>query len=66
MQREIHEGRRRLSVAIENISEALSLYDAEDRLVMCNNKYRTLLYPGDTAEISPGISFESAVSAYLL
>jgi PAS domain-containing protein len=55
-QREIHEGRRRLSVAIENISEALSLYDVEDRLVLCNNKYRTLLYPGDAAEISPGMS----------
>ena len=60
-QREIHEGRRRLSVAIENISEALSLYDAEDRLVMCNNKYRTLLYPGDAAEISPGMTFESII-----
>src|SRR4029079_11310217 len=56
-----HGGPRRLSVAIENISEALSLYDAEDRLVMCNNKYRTLLYPGDTAEISPGMTFESII-----
>ena len=44
-QREIREGRRRLTVAIESISEAFSLYDGEDRLVVCNNKYRTLLYP---------------------
>ena len=50
-QREIREGRRRLAVAIESISEGFSLYDAEDRLVVCNNKYRTLLYPGDAAEI---------------
>jgi class 3 adenylate cyclase len=50
-----------LAVAIESISEALSLYDGEDRLVVCNNKYRTLLYPGDGAEISPGMTFESIV-----
>src|SRR5262249_56514382 len=59
-QMEIREGRRRLAVAIESISEAFSLYDPEDRLVVCNSKYRTLLYPGDTpAEISPGMTFES-------
>ena len=58
--REIREGRRRLTVALESISEAFSLYDGEDRLVVCNNKYRTLLYPGD-AEISPGMTFESLV-----
>ena len=60
-QREICEGRRRLAVAIENISEAFSLYDGEDRLVVCNNKYRTLLYPGDAADISLGMTFESIV-----
>ena len=49
-QREIREGRRRLAVAIESISEAFSLYDSEDRLVVCNNKYRTLLYPGDAPQ----------------
>jgi PAS domain-containing protein len=59
--REIHEGRQRLAVAIESISEAFSLYDGEDRLVVCNNKYRTLLYPGDAAEISPGMTFENIV-----
>jgi class 3 adenylate cyclase/phosphoglycerate-specific signal transduction histidine kinase len=60
--REIREGRRRLAVAIESISEAFSLYDGEDRLVVCNNKYRTLLYPGDAPEeISPGMTFESIV-----
>jgi class 3 adenylate cyclase/phosphoglycerate-specific signal transduction histidine kinase len=59
---EIREGRRRLTVAIESISEAISLYDGEDRLVVCNNKYRTLLYPGDASvEISPGMTFESIV-----
>ncbi len=59
--RDIREGRRRLAVAIESISEAFSLYDGEDRLVVCNNKYRTLLYPGVAAEISSGMTFESVV-----
>jgi len=59
--REIHEGRRRLAVAIESISEALSLYDPEDRLVVFNNKYRTLLHPDGGAEISQGMTFESIV-----
>jgi class 3 adenylate cyclase/phosphoglycerate-specific signal transduction histidine kinase len=60
--REIREGRQRLAVAIESISEAFSLYDGEDRLVVCNKKYRTLLYPGDAPEeILPGMTFESIV-----
>ena len=57
--REIREGRRRLTVALESISEAFSLYDGEDRLVLCNNKYRTLLYPGDAPV--EGMTFESII-----
>jgi class 3 adenylate cyclase/phosphoglycerate-specific signal transduction histidine kinase len=60
-EREIREGRRRLAVAIESISEAFSLYDAEDRLVLCNNKYHTLLYPGGDVEIAPGMTFEQII-----
>jgi class 3 adenylate cyclase/phosphoglycerate-specific signal transduction histidine kinase len=60
-QTEIREGRRRLAVAIESISEAFSLYDGEDRLVVCNNKYRTLFYPDGSIEMSPGMTFESIV-----
>lgn len=51
----------RLHDAIESISEAFSLYDPDDRLVVCNEKYRTLLYPGISKEIIPGISFEAIV-----
>ncbi|MHC4974353.1 MAG: adenylate/guanylate cyclase domain-containing protein [Planctomycetota bacterium] len=51
----------RLHDAIESISEAFSLYDPEDRLVICNEKYRTLLYPGIAEEIVPGVSFEAIV-----
>ena len=58
---EIRAGRQRLSVAIESISEAFSLYDSEDRLVICNSKYGTILYPDGGAEISPGMTFESII-----
>jgi class 3 adenylate cyclase/HAMP domain-containing protein len=57
--REIREARRRLTDAIESISEGFSLYDENDRLVVCNSTYRTLLYPDIADEIVPGMSFES-------
>ena len=59
--REIRETRRRLTDAIETISEGFSLYDKEDRLVICNSMYRTLLYPDIGDEITPGMTFESIV-----
>jgi signal transduction histidine kinase len=36
----------RLLEAIESVSAGFSLYDADDRLVLCNSRYRELLYPG--------------------
>jgi class 3 adenylate cyclase/PAS domain-containing protein len=59
--RDVEAAQRRLTDAIECISEAFSLYDEDDRLVVCNDKYRTLLYPGIADEIRPGISFEEIV-----
>ncbi|MGH6920539.1 MAG: PAS-domain containing protein [Geminicoccaceae bacterium] len=59
--REIRDTRRRLSDAIESITEGFSLYDSDDRLVVCNSRYRTLLYPGSAEEISPGMTFESII-----
>ncbi len=59
--KEIDETRRRLSDAIESISEAFSLYDGEDRLVVCNSKYRSLLYPAMADEIVPGMTFEAII-----
>ena len=42
--REVAEARQRLVDAIESISEGFALYDAEDRLVLSNSRYRELLY----------------------
>jgi adenylate cyclase len=58
--REIREARTRLTEAIEAISEGFSLYDAEDRLVVCNNRYKELLF-GHRDAIIPGAPFESIV-----
>ena len=59
--REINEARRRLIDAIESIFEGFSLYDAEDRLVICNSRYRKLLYPWIEDAVAPGTSFESII-----
>jgi class 3 adenylate cyclase/phosphoglycerate-specific signal transduction histidine kinase len=59
--KEIRETRRRLSEAIESISEAFSLYDSEDRLVACNSKYRMLLYPDVGDEAIIGMTFEALI-----
>jgi signal transduction histidine kinase len=56
--REIEEARRRLTDAIESISEGFSLYDADDRLVVANNRYKTLLYPGLSDIVKQGSPFE--------
>ncbi len=50
-----------LSDAIETISEGFSLFDSEDRLVVCNSKYRELLYPDVDVEITAGMTFESII-----
>ncbi len=59
--KEIEATRRRLSDAIESISEAFSLYDAQDRLVVANSKYKSLLYPSIADEIEPGMTFEEII-----
>lgn len=56
--REIAEARARLTDAIETISEGFSLYDADDKLVIFNSKYKNNFAAfGDI--IKPGTSFET-------
>jgi PAS domain S-box-containing protein len=49
---------QRLVDAIESISEGFSLFDADDRLVLCNSRYGDL-YPGLAELIRPGMRFET-------
>ena len=59
--REIAQARQRLVDAIESISEGFALYDADDRLVLCNSRYREILYPGLGDAMVPGTPFETIV-----
>src|ERR1035437_4174763 len=56
--REIGEARARLTDAIETISEGFSLYDADDKLVIFNSKYKTL-FSAHADVIEPGTTFET-------
>jgi signal transduction histidine kinase/DNA-binding response OmpR family regulator len=52
--------RRRLTDALESISEGFFIYDADDRMVLCNSRYREL-YPGMADVYRPGLEFEEMV-----
>ncbi|MDP6572309.1 MAG: PAS-domain containing protein [Rhodospirillales bacterium] len=50
----------RLIDAIEGISEGFALFDADDRLVLCNSKYKELYDYGD-ADVEPGTSLKELI-----
>ena len=54
--------RRTIETAIETISEGFLLFDADDRLVVANNRYRTL-FPAVADLLTPGRSFREIVEA---
>lgn len=56
------ESRAHLNEAIESISEAFSLFDSEDRLVLCNEMYRDVLCAGNPGVV-PGVSYEWIIGA---
>ncbi len=53
---------QRLVDAIETIEDGFVLYDAEDKLVMCNTRYREI-FSKSADMIRPGASFEEIVRA---
>ena len=58
---ERHAMEQTLTEAIEAISEGFSLYDANDRIVACNTRYKELFSYGYAATLV-GTSFESIIS----
>jgi PAS domain S-box-containing protein len=52
---------QRLAEAIESISEGFVFYDAEDRLVVCNSRYRDLFYAGVDIDLTAGMTFETII-----
>jgi adenylate cyclase len=54
--------RHMIETALSTISDGFALYDPDDRIVMCNSKYRDL-YPGIADLIVPGIAFHAILRA---
>ena len=50
----------RLMTALESIDDGFVLYDADDRLVLCNSKYREI-YKDSAEYIIPGARFEDII-----
>jgi adenylate cyclase len=59
--RDIEAARRRLVDAIENSSEGFAFYGPDDKLVICNERYKDLLYPASEIAIEPGMAFETII-----
>jgi PAS domain S-box-containing protein len=59
-ERALREREERLALAIGSISEGFSLFDADDRLVLCNDRYKEH-YPGLADINAPGVSFEQII-----
>ena len=59
---EIRTAEERLTDAIESISQGFILYDADDRLILTNSKYREF-FPELRDQLKPGTSFEAIVRA---
>lgn len=47
----------RMAMAINTLSDGFVLFDADDRMVICNETYRTF-YPESAAAMKPGARFE--------
>ncbi|MDH5641513.1 MAG: SpoIIE family protein phosphatase, partial [Nitrospira sp.] len=56
----VRDTQARMVEAIESVPQWFALFDADDRLVMCNRKYREVV-SADGAEVKPGDSFESII-----
>jgi len=59
---EAQRAQAQLGEAIEAISEGFVLYDADDRLVVCNSRFKEM-YAGLAFEIQPGTQYETILRA---
>jgi diguanylate cyclase (GGDEF)-like protein/PAS domain S-box-containing protein len=53
-----------LGSALQHMEDGILLFDADDRLLVCNDKLRNF-YPGIASLLTPGVSFESLLRAGL-
>jgi adenylate cyclase len=59
--RDIETARHRLVDAIENSSEGFAFFDPDDRLVLCNTRYKEMLFTDKDIDIEPGTAFETII-----
>ncbi len=50
-----------LAEAIESSPDAIGLYDADDRLILFNDAFKSVIFSGMSDVIEPGVSFEELV-----
>ena len=53
---------QQLAAAIDGLSDAVALFDSEDRLIVCNRAYRNI-HPALGHFLEPGVPFEQIVRA---
>ncbi len=58
----LSEAEAQLSEAVESISEGFALWGTDDRLIMCNRRYRGM-YPSLMDVIQPGVTYENFLRA---
>lgn len=61
--RQVAQARQRLVDAIESIAEGFSLYDKDDRLVLCNRRYQDLVQPDTNEALKAGARFKDVIRA---
>ncbi len=64
-QRRVLESERNFRTAIEALGEAFALFDPQERLVYCNEKYRKL-YPNRTSSYWVGVRYEDLLRTEVL
>ncbi len=62
-ERLLHEAQQRLLDAIGSLHEGFALYDAEDRLVLCNDNYRRM-FPAVATLLTAGWRFDDIMQAH--
>jgi PAS domain S-box-containing protein len=61
---ELKRARQQLIDGIEGLTDGLALYDADDRLVVCNSRYREL-YGLDSDHLRPGTPFRDILRSHV-
>ncbi len=56
------ETEKRLNNAVESLQEGFALWDQDDRMVMCNSRFRRF-FPGAADLLRPGVDYETMLRA---